>query len=479
MKKGKIITIALAIITTTFIIAGCGNGDGGGGDSGPRAIPNEARIMNELSNDGRSIIPREHTITNVEILDYETNRDIWSHRATVSISSNDREVEFVKFATMTYNRNDDREWVLVNISPDRENQWTTSPLVGVNMNMVENETRNVILRQTITIDGDDWFVDDNTLENISINNQNTQLQNHRDVVIVDVVLSSDAMTAQGQIELDFTFNNGWFLNNHIGHSPFVSEYRPAAVFELTNEQLLNEIVQGNYVALFNNLPIELASDAISNFSIANYVSSNRGANRVYDFSFNVEKGVITYAVSAQAFYNFDSLSGWGSEYFTFAPEVSTVELAGTRWIGTYTPPVPIIGGGRDYVTQTHLTIEINEMTPDGSIRATLIGSPPEIRQASTGTFDFATLTLTIVIDEWLTPPTRPSSLRDNPGGNRSWENILSWSEININGRLNADGVSISHTSGIRFEVNLTDELPAPLPETEDNDYNDDDDDDND
>jgi len=464
-----VLVVALGIGAYFLFFSGEGGLLGGSSDSddgGPRVIPNEARIKRELSEDGRSIVPSSQTVESIEVLDEETDRDEWTHHATVLVNSFDEEVNYVKYANMFYTRNEDREWILSSISPERTSAWSTSPRVGAREDLVVSSARDSILWQLVTIDGEEWHIDDSTIENITISNQNTDLNNRKDTVTANVVLGSEAMIAQGQIELEFVFDDGWSFSNYSGSAPFVSEYRPNAVMELSNEQMLDELVRGDATILrdllYNGQAFTIARDEISNLAVLDYETSDKGANRLYNFSFTAEKGVITYAVDAQVFYHFDSMSGWTPGNFTFTPEVASVELVGTRWLGTY------LDYSHTYASlpQTQIIIEITEVTSDGAVRAKVITFTPEISQETIGTFDAATLTLKLMFDEWIVEPSV------NPPRNfvDMWKDSH---KVDMAGRLSVDGEAIDRTSGARFNVTLTDSLPEPV-EVDDDDDDDDD-----
>ena len=160
MKRAfKPLIMSLALVLMIATLAACGGG------SGPRAIPNVSRIQEDLTESGLSIIPTSQTIDSIEILDYETDNDAGLHQATVVIHSHDEEVAYIKYAAMTYQRNADREWVLSNIRADRQNMWSTSPLVGAQETVIEAALHGL----RVTIDGDEWRLDEDSIENVTVN----------------------------------------------------------------------------------------------------------------------------------------------------------------------------------------------------------------------------------------------------------------------------------------------------------------------
>jgi hypothetical protein len=434
------------------------------GVSGLRAIPNEARILMELSEHGLSIIPRTQSINKVEILEHETDSDVWSHYATILVHSSDADVTYVKYATMLYYRNEEREWILSGVQPERTNQWLTAPLRGVQKDFVESSIRSSLLWQQVMIDNDEWQIDENTIENVIINSQNTNLDNRKDVVIVTVVLGSEALIAQGQVETVFVFNDGWQLSDFHEYASFISEYRPEAVFELSNEQLLDELLRYDVTIsrdiVFERQSITFDRENIFNFSISTYESSNKGANRAYSFSFNIKKGIITYTVDAQVFYQYDNINSWIIYEFDFTPHIFSVLLEGSRWVGTYNTNLA-------QIASSHITVDITEVTADGAIRATVTGYPLEARRGwelptiseyshnSVGTIDIDSLAFNLIFDEWIVEP----DVSWQPGPRTFDSQTKEILQFNLNGRINADGDTTTYYSsllGNPFEITLAD-----------------------
>jgi len=479
-KKKKpialISTIAAAIVVISIAAVMLLSGGVKGGENGadnenspviveepskPTQIPNVSRIKSELSQDGRSFIPGTQTIDSVEILSEETGKEDepWVHHATVLINSKDSEIAYVKYGIMVYQRNDEREWVLMDIAADSMNLWTISPLTGAQDFLVESSVREAILWQTVAIDGDDWKIDESTIESVTINNRNTDLTNRTDAVIVTVVLGSEAKTAQGQLELDFVFEYEWSCRGHRGNTPFASQYRPSAEFELTNENLIDELVRHDATVLreitWSGQTITMARNEISNFTIFDYESSNKGANRVYNFSFDLDKDIVMFAVDAQVSYSFNSMSGWTLNDFTFTPKLTSIAgLEGTRWDGTYRNRV------RDRNYDGLYSIEIVEVTADGAFRAIASSeTPTSFSQSLTGTINLTNLNMQFHLEEWIIKP-------------EIWP--VAYSLNNARGGINVQKSEIFSTyfpfgtsNNMRsFTVILTEETSQPIPAVE-------------
>ena len=473
------IVLVFGIAAAFIVIPGNGADSKGEGKNGndkviaedpsePDEIPNAARMQVELSQNGRSFIPNTQKIDNVEILSEETvdEDEPWVYHVTVLVNSSDDELAYVKYGIMTYQQNEESEWVLTNIAADRVERWTILPVVGAKESLIESTAREALYWQSVTIDDDEWRIDENTIESITISSQKTDLENLKDTVIVTVELGSEARTAQGQIELEFVFDNAWILSSHRGYAPFESEYRPAAMFELTNEHLLDELVRNDATVLremtWSGQKITMARDEISGLAIPDYESSNKGANRVYNFSFDLDKDIVMFAVDAKVSYSYDSMSGWVLGDFTFTAEVKSNTLEGTSWSGMTLPWSP-------ERNQRLIIMEILEVAADGAVRVRISATERTAVSTLLGFINFSDLSITLTFEEWNIEPDVNRNLKDRYSvqivkGHILIEESQIYSPRNFNYR------------GVR--VTLTDDavVTMPAPETaEPNDESNDDD----
>jgi len=419
-------------------------------------IPNAARMKIELSQDGRSFIPNTQSIDSVEILSEEIvdEDEPWVYNTTVLINSSDSELAYVKYGAITYHRNEEEEWILISIDVDKMNLWTISPLVGANESLIESSASEAISLQTVTIDGDEWKIDDDTIESITISSQNTNLESRKDVAIVTVVLGSEARTAQGQVELEFVFDDGWSFSNHIGHTPFISEYRPSAIFDLTEEHLMDELVRNDASILremnWATQTITMTRDEISNFNILDYESSNKGADRVYNFTFDLDKDFVVFAVDAKVSYSYDSMSGWVLGEFSFAAEVKSAALEGTSWAGMTLPWSPALN-------QRHIIFEILEIADDGAVRVRISATERTAVSTLLGFIDYSDLSITLTFEEWIIEPDVHRNDKDR------------YSVQTVRGHILVDDYQIFSPRSLIYRgvrVTLTDDadFPAPAPE---------------
>jgi len=436
-KKKNIVTIAISTIALMMLLTACGNNGVGGGGSGPRATPNEERIQNDISTNTMSPIPSDRTVDRIEIIEYETDRDTGGHFVFVKVLSNDNEVTFVEHIRISYMQNENREWVLSAITLDNSIPVLMSPLVGAR----EELAREYILGTILIIDDDEWFVDENILESVTIASQNTNVEQNRDTVTVNVELHDDVLLAEGQMEVEFRFEHGaWIHSDHRVSVPFTTSVLPHAVLELSENELLSNIIGQSMMFcpenaritqevlisqtsldvvgsfrdvsflstqsdLFNECAIQsisISSEEISDFIFLHYNASNRDTVRSYYSSFILNKELVDFDVYSRIIYQYDVVNGWFIYDIAFTSIVKSIaDLEGLRWVGTHIT--------RSTVPEQRLTMEITHIAPDGSMTVIMHSSPyREFSQIYSGHINLNNLSITLTFDEWIgNPPTGP------------------------------------------------------------------------
>jgi len=446
--------------------------------------PTEAEIINNFEADIRSFLGNNETIDSIKIVERNTDTENGSDTIQVEVISNDGEVSNTRFFVMQYyliefEDEDETRWHLDNISPIRENLWTTIPLAGA----ADSLFKDALMWIHLNIDGDDWYIDDESLDSVTVSSRNTQLEAGRDSVIVDVTLTSPALAAEGQVELDFEFNvgRGWSSVGHSMVTPFTSEYHPHAILEMTDEQMLNKIIEmRQFVFSSGNTAqdVHLNQEQISNLALVNMTTSNKGTHREYQHRFNLHKELVDFEIDIQSIYNFDALGGWAIQNIQLTPRVTEVRLDGTRWGGIYTHSSNSMEYSHTGLLNTgprlrEFVMEISEQPAIGGIRAELWDlSKPNYQQFLFGrAVDFDDLSLSLSFEEWI--------VEANWAGSRAISNkqINEASQVTLNGFIRVEDSTIVHTNrGNRFDVIVRQEA-APVADVVDDDAENDDDED--
>jgi len=462
MRYLRICTLTVIILISVVLLAGCGGNSGGA--SNERRVPNEQRVQNDLAENARSPIPATQSINSIEIIESETDNDAGTHAVFSKVFSRDDEVAYINYMWVRYERDAERNWILTAIALDRSNPQTTSPLIGANEALVRESLMGAVLR----IGEDDWRIDDNNLEGFSIASRETNLEQNRDIVIATVELKCDVLTAEGQMHMEFRFDNGWRMTSHRMDAPFTTSVQQHARLEATDSALIGVIdnrsipfssavarsesdilidrAVGDIAGALLGMPflsglaqtpdpsaqtISVSANEISDFTVLHSTVSNKGRVQNFYCYFVLGKELATFAVNANVTYEYDAVSGWIAQDVSFVTAVQSVDLSGTRWTGQ-------CGSNSTGINARWMQfiMEITEFNEDGTMRATMNFPGEQYSHTSTGYFDKSNLTLTFNFEEWIQLPQRFG--REVARGS----SIARTYETSLNGYFHIDDLSL-------------------------------------
>ena len=417
----KLTTIALALLTITFIslLSAC---------SGV-SVPNENKIKEDLENRIDYYIGLE-VIDKVEIVKRKTDDEAKEDMVWCQVESNDSKASYIRNFIIMYALYDEGGWQFEEFHGDQKENWSSTPLAGV-----DSKTINTSLSGfSINIDDEEWAIDSNTIDSFTISKQETQLEQKKDIVVVAMIINDDVLTAQGELEFVFKYEDGWKLSDYRVFKPFETSAKAHTKLEISDDILINAIAkkpmilgEGKTEQLIN---IELTE--ISEFSLIDSVSENKDTTQIYNCSFKLDKKLVDLNVNAQVVYQYDKVNGWNISDISCQPSISSVNIEG-EWIGEYAV----------YSGDVKLNLNISQVADDGSMTATFnFSAAPTNPSYESGSYkaiggvDFNTLRVVIEGVEWIEQP---------PGLPYSWF-------INLDGCLRIDSSVIKAISGTAFEV---------------------------
>jgi len=346
-----------------------------------------------------------------------------------------------------------------------------------------------IIGTKLIIDDEEWIINNDSLENISISSQETT--NEKDVVIIDVELKDVVLLATGQMHVEFKYNEekeNWVLSDHRVSTPFATSFLEHTALNFSNDDLITEItkhsivyneiaartaeeikmeqIAAGIVGSIIGMPFlsslvgeEEATDAIletmnfsaneiSNFNIVLIEMNNKGIDTTIYSSFILSKGVIDYEVFSEIIYQYDKVNGWLLQDVGFTSIINSINLENTKWSGTYD------AWTNGNFLPNQLTIEFNEVT-NGTTNAIVTAAPPGFKQALVGTIDTTSLTINLIFNEWIQEPSFDGiTLSTGLFFATDEQGALDNSHINLNGVINHLGNIIRSNQGIEFEVIL-------------------------
>jgi hypothetical protein len=345
-----------------------------------------------------------------------------------------------------------------------------------------------IMGTLLIIDSEEWLIDNNSLENISVISRETTQD--KDAVIVEIELKDIVLSANGQMLVEFRKNDdNWILSDYRVSTPFKASVLSHAelnwsdndfIAEITKHTIVyNEIaartaeqikmeqlmvgIVGSIVGMpfLSSLADEqeatdailetfgMSANEISNFNILYTEMTERGTISAQYGSFILSKGVIDYEVFSEMIFHYDRVNGWLLQDVGFTTVIKAINLENTRWSGTYD------GYSSGNFNPNRLVIEFNEVSADGAIKATVTASPPEFKQILVGTVDTSSMIVNLIFNEWISEPsfagiTLPSGLLSFV----TEESVVRDSHINLFGIIDPYGTTINSESGTIFEIKL-------------------------
>ena len=423
----KLSLLLLMALSALMLLTACSNEQ--------QIPPDEEQIGFDFTSGVLGVIPSNRTVGEIEIIGEETDEEAGLHEVLVKVNSSDRDVSYLEYYALLYMQNEEKEWGLVDFREDRTNTWTKTPLAGV---MDESLFRSAIMGMQLSIDGYEWSINEDSLDRITVSNRNTQLEQSRDTVIVDVVLSSAALSAQGQIELEFTFNDSWKNDGQRIAAEFTSEYLPHAVLDMTDERVLDmvtEIRQFVFSSGGTEQNVHLNREQISNITLVQETSSNMGTYKTFEHKLDLIKELVTFEVDVSSTYNFVENS-WTLHDLQIMPRVTDVRLDGTIWGGIYRHRGSV-GGWMDNTITVGLrefSLSFTELRNIGGLRARLDSTSPDASYSQYlfgQSINYDRLTITIEHEAWIIEP--PSSWRSG---------TIDGSKVSFQGYLNVDDSEI-------------------------------------
>ena len=395
MKKYKSLLPTLIIVFVTAILL----------SSCSESVPNESKIKTDLEETRVTNLFNSEGIDKIEVVKRNTDNDRKIDTVWIKIDSSDEEVAYIRYLRLDYQLYDQGGWILESVEPDERSLWASTPLIGVKEDMIKES----IMGLRVNIDGDEWIFDQESISEIIIDSQNPLLEQKKDSASITVNLASDVLVAQGQMQLEFAFDNDWKMDDYRVSTPFESNFKDNAKFNLTVEQLITEVsktpitfysVVGSHTG---NQIININSNDVSNFSIINTESQNKGVIQVLNCVFSLNKRLVTFDVEAKITYEYDKLNGWEFKNTIYLPKVKSVIIEG-QWIGHY--------NASSYRTNSMgLNIDITNVSSDGAIEATVNFYPlptnpsnPSGSLKAVGGIDFENLVVTIEGSEWIEQP---------------------------------------------------------------------------
>jgi hypothetical protein len=394
MKASKYL-LGVLCASMLLLFAACGNA----------AITSEAEMQADVEiATNYDYYKNGEVIDNFEILERETDHEYGDDNAIVRVESHDDSASYIRLFDISYSFYEEHGWLCDNVVPVEEDKWASTPLAGVSEEAIKASLDGL----RVKIGGDEWNISEDDIEDVTVGTRDTNLEGKSDTVAVTLSVTTEVLLATGELELEFNYDDGWEYEDYSVITPFESSYQQGKDPQLTNETLISDISKQKIIMgeQKHEQEISLSNDEISNFSIDQVESLNRGMQQTYSCSFVLAKELVSFDVMADIIYQYDPAGGWEPQYTNLMSNVKSVSLDGV-WSGQYNAS----SWGNNAADYAELKIEIPKVESDGSVEAicsfSALPTNPSVPSGSfsaIGGIDYPSLRVTLEPQEWIERP---------------------------------------------------------------------------
>ena len=367
----------------------------------------DSEIKENIEDELESVMDSDDEIMNIEILEKNFDKKDSYGLVYAKVVSEMDEIQYIRYFSFSYDYDKEDGWEIETVNEAYEDKWDVVPLAGVN----ENKITQLLDGINIKINEDIWSIKENNISNVTIVSHNTSLKDNKDVVVVSFTIDDYVMRASGQLTLNLMFDEEWKLDTTDGEDSFVAVEKMECVHNVTNDDLIEEILieELTYGGTDEEIQLSWSSTEqvilmdkyeISEFVINSEETSSKGMYKCYDCNFTLTKRNVEFDVNAKVEYEYNGSQGWTHMTTSLTPTISSLDIGGD-WIGTYTG-APYSG---DCVLSINTIDEYGNITgiysyapyADGEF-----GEPGSFYVS--GSIDMDTLCINLSPGEWINEP---------------------------------------------------------------------------
>lgn len=349
------------------------------------------KVWQDIEQVVKEELSSSQTIKDIEILETRSDKKK-STSVSVKVITQDEVAEYVDYFMACYYYSVDKEYIFDTVFQIDKDKSTITPIKGVTQGIAVSSLKN----KSIGIGDETWSLNDVT--DVSIESQETNLNEKTDDVTMSLTVNDKVQQAKGKLKLEYKFTDEWELTSVSQDGEFTVSDKPECALELTDEDLLAELVK-NEVTLFddtsNSQTLSMTEAEISDFEVYEESVEQRGATRKYFCKATLTKPNAKITLDAQIRYIFEG--SWLLQPMTITAELESIDIEG-KWEGKY-DDVPYDGKA---------SLEITEVTDNGKVTGIYSYTPDTITKSSqagsykvSGTIDMTCLKLDLTGGDWV------------------------------------------------------------------------------
>lgn len=389
MRRKYLMILPMALLMTLF--TGCSN------------VANEKQIKTDLEQyEETDVIKDDEKIEEIAIDKRQTDEDKKTDTVWCTITTQDSEISYQKECVLTYNLDKQKKWTLADVDVNDSDEWVKEPLKGID----EEAISLSLNEETVNVDDTEWYIEESEIKKISIDKQDTDIEQKKDTVLVSLTLESPVQKAEGQLEISYHFEDEWEIDSLTEKKSFTAQDIEGTALNATEKSLTEELVQSEIKLDNDESNISIEKENISNFKIVNENTEDKGTFKTFECTATITKPTAVFQIAANIGYLYSEEEGWTCQPVTIKSTLESLNIVG-EWKGTY--------NGAPYSGEA--VLNILSLDENGTITATYSYTPETTSDYSqpgsynvSGKIDFETLHMDLEAGDWIAEPSKTLSV---------------------------------------------------------------------
>lgn len=389
MRRKYLMILPMALLMTLF--TGCSN------------VANEKQIKTDLEQyEETNVIKDNEKIEEIAIDKRQTDENKKTDTVWCTITTQDSEISYQKECVLTYNLDKQKKWTLADVDVNDSDEWVKEPLKGIDEEAISLSLND----ETVKVDDTEWYIEESEIKKISIDKQDTDIEQKKDTVLVSLTLESPVQKAEGQLEISYHFEDEWEIDSLTEKKSFTAQDIEGTALNATEKSLTEELVQSEIKLDNDESNISIEKENISNFKIVNENTEDKGTFKTFECTATITKPTAVFQIEANICYLYSEEEGWTCQPVTIKSTLESLDIVG-EWKGTY--------NGAPYSGEA--VLNILSLDENGTITATYSYTPETTSDYSqpgsynvSGKIDFETLHMDLEAGDWIAEPSKTLSV---------------------------------------------------------------------
>lgn len=389
MRRKYLMILPMALLMTLF--TGCSN------------VANEKQIKTDLEQyEETNVIKDNEKIEEIAIDKRQTDENKKTDTVWCTITTQDSEISYQKECVLTYNLDKQKKWTLADVDVNDSDEWVKEPLKGIDEEAISLSLND----ETVKVDDTEWYIEESEIKKISIDKQDTDIEQKKDTVLVSLTLESPVQKAEGQLEISYHFEDDWEIDSLAEKKSFTAQDIEGTALNATEKSLTEELVQSEIKLDNDESNISIEKENISNFKIVNENTEDKGTFKTFECTATITKPTAVFQIEANIGYLYSEEEGWTCQPVIIKSTLESLNIVG-EWKGTY--------NGAPYSGEA--VLNILSLDENGTITATYSYTPETTSDYSqpgsynvSGKIDFETLHMDLEAGDWIAEPSKTLSV---------------------------------------------------------------------